>query len=87
MGYKDRSFYFDAKFRANPSSIFTFDNAIIINGKIKGTWKRTFNKKKIDLEYNLLKPLSNADNKNFVHAVDRFSKFMGMPVNLMKRNK
>lgn len=85
MGYKDRSFYLDSKYRTHPSSIFTFDNTIILKGKILGTWRRTFNKKVIDLEYNLLKPLSKTGKKDFMFEVDRFSKFTGWPVNLRQK--
>jgi hypothetical protein len=84
MGYKDRSFYFDSKHMTNPTPVFTFDNTIIKEGKIIGTWRRTLSKKIIEIECDLLKPLRKTDDKNLVYAVDRFSKFIGLPINIRK---
>ncbi len=86
MGYKDRSFHFTSKYKINPTSSYTFDNTIMINGQIAGIWRRTIHKNSIDLEYNLFRPLSNTGKKEFVLAVDHYSKFMGFPVNI-KQNK
>ena len=86
MGYKDRSFYFNSKYKINPSSTYTFDNTIIINGQIAGTWKRMIHKNSIDLVYNLFKPFNKTEKKEFVFTIDQYSKFTGLPVNL-KQNK
>lgn len=86
MGYKDRSFYFNSKFKINSPSSHTFDNTIIIDGQIAGTWRRMIQKKSIELEYNLFKALNEADKKKFLFAVAQYSKFLEMPVKL-KQNK
>ncbi len=86
MGYKDRSFYFNSKYKISSSSTYTFDNTIIINGQIAGTWKRMINKNPVDLVYNLFKPFNKTEKKEFIFTVDQYSKFIGLPVNL-KQNK
>ncbi len=86
MGYKDRSFYFNSKFKINSPSSHTFDNTIIIDGQIAGTWRRMIQKSSIELEYNLFMALSKTDKKKFLFSVAQYSKFLEMPVKL-KQNK
>ncbi len=86
MGYKDRSFYFNLKNKINPTATLTFDNTIIINGQIAGTWRRTINKNSIDLEYNLFTALNKPNKKEFALAIDQYSKFTALPVNPIQKN-
>ncbi len=85
MGYKDRSFYFNPKNKANQKPTYTFDNTIISGGQIAGFWKRKINNSSIDMEYVLLKTFSKTDKKKFISSVDKYSKFLAMRVNLCEK--
>jgi len=84
MGYKDRKAIFQLRNSIKPAPIFRFDNTIILEGQICGTWKRTINKKSIDLEYDFFKPLTQRHFKAFEKAVDRLGQFTNLTVNYLK---
>ena len=80
MGYKDRKPSLVSMSALKQKSTFAFDSTIVFEGQIIGTWKRTFNKKEIELEYNFFKPISRGQVNAFGEAICRFEKFMGLKV-------
>jgi len=81
VGYKDRSAPSDKKYikQLGPGSGI-FSPTVIINGKVEGTWKRSFRKKTVVIETNLFKPLTHADHRTITKAAQRYGDFLGMPV-------
>lgn len=77
MGYKDRS----AMMTLKNNATFRYDNMIVLDGQIIGTWKRTVLKNVINMEFDFFKPLNKHLSKAFDEAVNHFSKFIKLKVN------
>ncbi|HSW96378.1 MAG TPA: winged helix DNA-binding domain-containing protein [Candidatus Saccharimonadales bacterium] len=81
VGYTDRSAIFDPSHiskldaRANP----LFQNTIVINGKIIGTWKRDIKKNKILMNTTLFRKTTNHEDNAIGWAIKRYEKFLGIP--------
>lgn len=84
MGYKDRSAIMELKKSLQPNPLLRYDCMIISGGQIIGTWKRTINKKSIDLAFELFMPLNKKQRKAFDIAVHRLGEFTNMRVNFTK---
>jgi DNA glycosylase AlkZ-like len=84
VGYTDRSAIFDSfhtdklDARANP----LFQHTIVINGQIKGTWKRVFKKNQVAVELHPFAPLTKDERNAVVAAAQKYAKFLGLPVAL-----
>jgi hypothetical protein len=83
MGYKNRDAIL--QFKHHSIKTFTFDNTILVEGQITGTWRRTLKPKTIALEYQLLKALSAKQKTEFNQQIERFGAFYDLPVNLVKK--
>ena len=82
IGYKDRS---HALAPEHTKAVMgagngLFSPTIVIDGRIAGTWKRTIKKNAVIVETNPFEPLTAAQNKALSHAVDEYSKFIGLPI-------
>jgi hypothetical protein len=62
-----------------------FTSAFVLNGKIVGMWRRTFNKGMVVIEAAPFRPFSAAEREAFAAAAQRFGEFLGMPVVLHGR--
>ncbi len=77
MGYKDRSAIFDdtkhkaSVSRGNP----IFNRMIILDGLIEGTWQRTFQKGKVQVETFPFSKLSSAKQKILKETATEFITF------------
>ncbi|MES2591006.1 MAG: winged helix DNA-binding domain-containing protein [Bacteroidota bacterium] len=78
MGYKDRSAITVFKNNSQPTSGFHYDNMIISEGQIIGTWKCATAKKSIDIQFELFKPLNKIQSKAFDNAISRLGEFTNM---------
>jgi hypothetical protein len=78
ISYHDRAAIFD---KSNIAKLI-FNHFIISQGKIKGTWKRTFLRDGVTVESNLIDQLTRSEERNIAKAVRRYSAFLGMPVSL-----
>jgi hypothetical protein len=83
VAYKDRSFLVaespktsSMKGRMN----VIFNNTILINGKVVGTWRRTLSKTQINLEVNPLIPLNKVHLRAIETVAAKYGKFLGMSV-------
>jgi hypothetical protein len=84
VGYTDRSAAVDAARtkHLDPRGNVLFSHIIVIDGRVVGTWKRTFNKDAVTLTPNLLTPLNEAETRAFAAAIDRYGAFLGKPVGI-----
>jgi len=84
VAYKDRSAALDLKFmnhiKSSGNGIFT--SPLIINGRMTGIWKRSFEKDKVSIETNSFAPLSKSSITGIGTAARKFGKFLQMPVKL-----
>ncbi|MDB5022454.1 MAG: winged helix DNA-binding protein [Mucilaginibacter sp.] len=55
-----------------------FNHTILINGRIAGTWKRSFRKDTVFLEIAPFAPLSKANHAAILAAAKRYTKFLGL---------
>jgi hypothetical protein len=81
VGYKNRSDVFDpahAKLVNTSTGVFT--SAIVLDGQVVGTWKRTLQKGSVVISPNLFAPLPKAKYQAFVAAAKRYAAFLGLPV-------
>jgi hypothetical protein len=76
VAYKDRTATVNPKYLKQASHVI-FDPSIIVNNQAVGTWKRTLNKKEIDITLNPFGKLNNIQIKAVDNARKRYLKFMG----------
>lgn len=82
MGYKNRDAIL--QFKHHSAKTFTFDNTILVEGQITGTWRRSIKAKTIEFEYQMLKPLSPSQKAGFMEVTHRFGEFYKLPVQVRK---
>ena len=88
MGYKDRSAMLGAleKEKLNASNI-AFDNLIVIDAMLVGSWKRTLSKNEVLVETNFNVLLTKTEQQAVEKAVERYGKFLGLsPVMAQTQN-
>lgn len=64
--------------RQNP----LYNNAVIANGVIAGTWKRTIRSREIIIALTLFESLSGSQQQSLHAAVERYGTYMGKPVTI-----
>jgi hypothetical protein len=74
--HKDRSAVFDAENANN----LVFSHIVVIDGRVAGTWKRTFQKRAVVLETDFFSPLTTAEKQAVQAAAARFGAFLELPV-------
>ena len=84
MGYKNRDALLPVRKSSLPVPRLLFDSMIIYEGRVAGSWRRTVQKKHIDLEYHFIKP-GRSLKKAFSAAVSRFEVFTEMSARPIER--
>jgi hypothetical protein len=81
VGYTDRSLVIDAGHAKKLAAfgVNLLNPAIVIKGKIVGTWKRTIKKDAVVVEPRLLTSLNKAETQALETAVKRYAGFLGLP--------
>jgi hypothetical protein len=78
IAYKNRDeFIHDDEYRL-VGGLFT--SAIMMNGKMIGTWRRVLEKKTIDIEFKPFKKFSSSQKKAIEIEAKRYGKFLGLPI-------
>ena len=80
VGYKDRSALIDSahvKLLDPVRSIFS--PTLLINGKIVGMWKRTFQKESVFISPVLFTRLRPGERHSLTKTVNRYAEFLGLP--------
>jgi len=85
MGYKNRIAMLDVKNTYSPATPFVFDNTIIFEGQIIGTWKRTIQKTCIDFNYSFFTPPDKEYTRLLKKAIEKYEQFHALPVNIQIR--
>jgi hypothetical protein len=85
IGYKDRSAAFDVHDTKmeNPRDNIVFNHTILIEGRVAGTWKRSFSKSQILLEVKPFARLNPDEEAALTTAAQRYGEFHGLPVILI----
>ena len=85
IGYKDRSAMFPALPQKPDSQAYgriALNYTIIIDGIIVGSWRRERKNERVVIRTKLFRPLDDDEEEAISMAVDRYGKFLGMPVSL-----
>jgi hypothetical protein len=84
VGYTDRSAIYDTRHnvKLDARGNFLFNNVILINGQVVGTWKRTINKNSVILELNPFFVLSKPEKQAIESAGEKYGAFLDLPVEL-----
>jgi hypothetical protein len=80
VAYKDRSAVLDPQY-ARPTGN-GLSPVIVINGQIKGTWKRVLKKDRVNVSANPFAKLDEAETSALATVAARYGKFLEMPVAL-----
>ncbi len=83
LAYKDRS----ASMRTPHYNRLTPTNGmlpgtLVIDGRVLGTWKRTFKKKSAEVWLNPFHPLSDIETKAITRAAEQWGDYIGLPIHL-----
>jgi hypothetical protein len=60
-----------------------FSHFVVIDGRVVGSWQRTFEKKTAVITLRLFEPLSEAQFQAIRAAAERYGSFLGLPVTLV----
>jgi hypothetical protein len=81
VAYKDRSLVIDPTHEAKAGHGI-FNPNIVVNGLVKGSWRRTIKKDKIILEVNYFSPVSKAVHQKVSAEAKRYAKFFDTKLEL-----
>ena len=85
MGYKDRTAMLGALDSENfNAGSIAFDNLIVIDGMLLGSWKRTLSKREVSIETNFNAPLTKVEQKAVAAEAAQFGKFLGLSLMLIR---
>jgi hypothetical protein len=84
VGYTDRNAIHDTKHntKLGARGNFLFNNVIVINGQVAGTWKRTIHKASVTVELNPFSTLSKPEKQAVESAAEQYGIFLNLPVQL-----
>lgn len=84
IAYKDRSAVIDSSQAANivARSNGAFPHHLIIDGTLAGSWRREIKGNSVSVEVAPYKPLTPAQNRAVMSAVDCYGDFVGLPASL-----
>lgn len=84
LGYKDRSAVLEAGHARKivPGGNGMFLPTIVLNGRVIGTWKRAFRKKRVVITSSYFKPVNKTGKQAVAAAAERYGRFLGMPVEI-----
>lgn len=77
VAYKDHSAIYDGQYQTLVREIL--GGAILIGGKILGTWQRTLEKNSVQIKRQLFRPLDEGEQQALDQAVQRYSDFLQLP--------
>jgi hypothetical protein len=80
LSYRDRSASLDAMYaKTLNAGGGVLSPTIVVEGRVAGTWKRTFEKDTVVITARLFASLSEAENRALSAAGERYGRFVGMP--------
>lgn len=80
MGYKKREAILEFYNSLKPKPALGYDNTIVSDGQIIGTWKRVIKPKHIELHYKSFRPFTALQKDEFKKAIERYQKFTGLEI-------
>ncbi|MGE5833662.1 MAG: winged helix DNA-binding domain-containing protein [Acidobacteriota bacterium] len=85
IAYKDRGTISDPPSRAGSAVSLEFGHFLIVDGKLRGRWKRTLGANGVVIAVKPFRPLTAAERRDLKSQTARYGKFMGRPVTIDSR--
>jgi hypothetical protein len=84
VGYTDRSAIFDNSHnqKLDLRGNVLFQNTVVLDGRVAGTWKRTLKKSEVVVELTLFTKVTKSENDAVIGAAEHFGKFLELPISL-----
>ncbi len=84
LGYRDRSAALAPRFaeRVVPGGNGMFLSTLVLDGQVRGTWRRTTRAKSVVITAMPFTRFSASDKKAFAYPIDRYAKYLGSSVTL-----
>jgi hypothetical protein len=80
VGYEDRSSLVESG--SQVSKMGLLNAAVLVNGRVLGTWKRTLGKQNVEIRTSLARKLTRAESTGLRSAVQAYGEFLGVPARL-----
>ena len=82
VGYADRSAIFETAHtnKLDSRGNILFQNALVLDGRAAGTWRRTIKKQEVVLELALFRKLTKPEERAVVAEAERYGNFLGLAV-------
>ncbi|TPD71811.1 winged helix DNA-binding domain-containing protein [Flavobacterium microcysteis] len=87
MGYKNRDALMQHRNSVQPGKRLRYDNTLLFDGQVIGSWRRKIKPKVIDLEYEFLEQPDKKQESEFEKALLRFEEFYGLTINTINNSK
>jgi len=82
IAHKDRGWVLESR-PAAASGAVEYPHHLIVDGRVRGSWKRTFGIRAAGVEVRPFRPLDNVEASAVAKEADRYGRFLEMPVTLM----
>ena len=82
LGYRDRSHAIDPRDTGKIHLINGLALPILINGRVRGSWKRAGGTKKVMLSLKYFEPPDEQEQDTVAAAAERYGAFVGRPVEM-----
>jgi DNA glycosylase AlkZ-like len=79
IAYKDRGTIRDSSSRAGSAVSLEFGHFLIVDGKLRGSWKRTLGANGVIITVKPFRPLTAAERQNLEGQAARYSRFLEVP--------
>ena len=84
VAYRDRSAVVDSRYCKRGTNVL-FGSAIVVNGRVAGTWKSTLIERETVVTLNAFTPLTGQMRRVVDDAARRYGTFLGQPVRVAIR--
>jgi DNA glycosylase AlkZ-like len=86
IAYKDRQVVLDES-KPLPSGMDPYAYYLIVNGRLRGTWRKVVESKRVRLRVTTFATLTRAEQRQLDAETERFGRFMGLPATLALQTK
>ena len=82
LGYRDRTHAIDRQNLGRVRLVNGLALPILVDGRVRGTWRRTFKKDAVRISLRFLDPPDGDERLTTVAAAERYGRFVGRPVEI-----
>ena len=82
VGYSDRSLLLEPRSRASKMGLL--NAAVLVDGRVLGTWKRKLGRQAVEVQTSLARKLTPDESAGLLSAVQAYGEFLGVPARLSR---